>query len=129
MGVTENELMTGGGGVLLTSTVTDTGELPPPSPVHVKVNRKFPAVFSGPTSRVEIGVTVPVQLSAPLPPLAVQEVAPTDAQVSSVDWPVCRVLGTAVRSVITGGAGGTLFTLSTTEAGALEPPGPVQFSV
>ena len=121
--------MTGGGGVLLTSTVTDTGVLAPPSPVHVSVYTKFPAVLIGPTNSVDTGATAPLQLSAPLPPLAEQEVAPIDAQVSSVEPPVGIVLGNAVSSVMSGGTGGTLLTLRTTELGALGPPGPVQFKV
>jgi len=70
LGVTEKVLMTGGGGVLLTSTVTDTGVLAPPSPVHVSVYTKFPAALIGPTNSVDTGATAPLQLSAPLPPLA-----------------------------------------------------------
>ena len=129
LGVTEKVLMTGGGGVLLTSTVTDTGVLAPPSPVHVSVYTKFPAALIGPTNSVDTGATAPLQLSAPLPPLAEQEVAPIDAQVSSVEPPVGIVLGNAVSSVMSGGTGGTLLTLRTTELGALGPPGPVQFNV
>ena len=72
---------------------------------------------------------LPFQPSEPVPPLAVHEVAPTVAQVRVVDPPATMVAGAAANAEITGSGGGALVTLSTTELGALVPPGPVQVKV
>jgi len=69
---------------------------------------------------------VPLHESAPLPPLAVQEVALIAAQVSIVDCPAWIVVGTATKVVIVGnGAALPDVTVTVTELGALLPPGPV----
>jgi hypothetical protein len=81
-----SEVMVGTGGALATSTVTEEGALPPPGPVQVSVYLKLPAVLIGPTVIPVLEVaTDPVQLSAPLPPLAVHAVALLVDQAIEVD--------------------------------------------
>jgi hypothetical protein len=69
--------------------------------------------------------TEPPQPSDPVPPLALQDVAPIAAQLSFVEPPLRTEVGVAVRLPTTGKAG-------VTSSGALPselPPGPVQVSV
>ncbi len=81
-----NEVMVGTGGALATSTVTEEGPLLPPGPVQVSVYLKLPAVLIGPTVIPVLDNAMdPVQLSAPLPPLAVHDVALLVDQASEVD--------------------------------------------
>jgi hypothetical protein len=48
-------------------------------------------------------LTCPVQVSAPVPPLAVQVVALVAVQASVVDSPVCTELGDALKLVMDAG--------------------------
>lgn len=72
--------------------------------------------------------TVPVQESAPLPPLAAQEAALLVLHASVVDCPTLIVSGVAVK-VLTAAGGAAGVTTSDALAGALAPPGPVQLRV
>jgi len=87
-------------------------------------------VLIGPTVIPVLAVaTDPVQLSAPLPPLAVHDVALLLDQASEVDWPTTRLVGEALKDVMLAAGGGTLLTLTMTELGPLAPPLPEQLSV
>ncbi len=125
-----NVAMVGTGGALATSTVTEVGLLLPPGPVQVSVYAKWPAVLIGPTVIPVLDVaTDPLQLSAPLPPLAVHAVALLVDQASEVDWPTTRLVGEALKEVMLAAGGGVLVTLTMTERGPLAPPLPEQLSV
>jgi hypothetical protein len=130
-GVAIRALITGNAGAAATVTVTELGELVPPAPLQVSVYVYVPAVLSGPMRAAILAVgSAPLHESAPLPPVAVQEVVLTVAHVNVVDWPARMVAGTAAKATITGG-GGVLpaLTVTMTELGTLGPPGPVQVSV
>jgi hypothetical protein len=68
------------------------------------------------------------QPSEPVPPLAVQEVAPVVIQDSAAAPPAVMVGGVAVKATKVGAAGGAL-TVTLTEAGVPTPPVPEQVSV
>jgi hypothetical protein len=68
---------------------------------------------------------VPIQPSLPVPPLPVQNVALLLPQASVTDWPVCRAPGIALK-LDTVAAGGALVTVTSTVAGLLVPPAPLQ---
>lgn len=117
------------GAAALTVTVVVAGELVPPAPVHVNVYVTVPVLGNGPTAvPVLDGATVPVKASAPLPPLAVHEVALLVVHARDVLCPTVTVPGLAAKEPMLA-AGVALFTVTSTEAGALAPPGPVQLSV
>jgi hypothetical protein len=88
-----------------------------------------PAVLIGPTvvPLLDTGFE-PFQPSAPVPPLAVQELAALVVQLSCVDWPTVNALGVAANEVMFA-AGGALVTVTTAELVGLLPPGPVQVRV
>jgi hypothetical protein len=69
--------------------------------------------------------SLPVQPSEPVPPPAVQEVAPLVAQESDVDCPTATVVGFAAKFVTAAGAG---FTVTFAVELAL-PAGPVHARV
>jgi hypothetical protein len=71
--------------------------------------------------------TVPLHPSEPVPPPAVQEVAPVVDHASVVVCPDCTVSGEAVKATMLAAAG-ALVTLTLTELGTLLPPIPVQVS-
>jgi hypothetical protein len=77
---------------------------------------------------LEVG-TAPFQLSEPVPPVAVHELALVLCQLSTVDRPVTKVLGKALKETIAAAGGGALLTLTMTELGAPAPPVPEQVSV
>jgi hypothetical protein len=72
--------------------------------------------------------SVPFHPSDPVPPPAVQEVAPLVDQASTMDWPVSSVPGVTVNEVMLA-AGAAAVTLTLAEAGVLAPPGPLQVRV
>jgi hypothetical protein len=128
-GVAVKLLIAAAGGVGVTVTLTELGVLVPPAPLQVNVYVSVPLPLIGPTAVpvLETG-SGPLHPSAPVPPLAVHEVAPLLDQASDVDCPVCTAAGEAVNDPMVG-TGGALATLTVTDVGALAPPGPVQVSV
>jgi hypothetical protein len=117
------------GAAAFTVTVVVAGELAPPAPVHVKVYVTVPALGNGPTAvPVLDGATVPLNASEPLPPPAVHDVALLVLQARDVLCPTVTVAGLAANEP-TLAAGVALLTVTSTEAGELAPPGPVQLSV
>jgi hypothetical protein len=72
--------------------------------------------------------TEPVHPSEPVPPLAVQLVAPVEPQEMAAELPVYSVEGVMVSPVTAGTAGVGEVTVTFTDWGALAPPGPVQAS-
>jgi hypothetical protein len=89
----------------------------------------LPAVAIGPTT-VPLLVTgsVPVQLSLPEPPEAVQDVALAAFQVSVIDPPGANKVGLALN-VIAGGAGGAEVATVRFWLAEPVPPGPAQVRV
>jgi hypothetical protein len=78
---------------------------------------------------LEVGFE-PAQPSEPVPPVAVQVLAPLVDQASVADCPAGMVAGLAVKELIAAAPGvGALVTLTTTELGLPAPPGPVQVKV
>jgi hypothetical protein len=73
--------------------------------------------------------TVPLQLSDPEPPVAVQLAALVVCQLSDVDSPVTKMLGSALNDTIEAAGGGALLTLTTTELGEPVPAVPEQVNV
>jgi hypothetical protein len=73
--------------------------------------------------------TAPFHPSEPLPPLAVQAVAPKLDHDSEVDCPTTMVFGNALKEVTLAAGGGALVTLTMAELLGPVPPGPVQVSV
>jgi hypothetical protein len=74
------------------------------------------------------GSVLPAQPSDPVPPVAAHDVAFSVAQVSVVDCPTCRAVGTARKAPMVG-AGVAAPTVTVTLLGTLVPPAPVQVSV
>ncbi len=70
--------------------------------------------------------TDPPQL--PVPPLALQDVAPLVVQDNEADPPACMLVGDTLKDVTVACAGGVA-TLMVTELGPLAPPVPLQFNV
>jgi hypothetical protein len=84
--VAANESMVAAGVVRTTATISEAGRLVPPGPVQSNVYTYTPIVLSGPTVvPVLEAATVPPQPSLPLPPLAVQAVAPFVVHARTVD--------------------------------------------
>jgi hypothetical protein len=128
-GVALNVAIVAAGGVAVTMTLSELGVLVPPGPVQVNVYVTSPMPLIGPTALPVLDTgTMPLQPSAPVPPLAAHAVAPLLDQANEVDCPVCTVVGEAVKELMPG-TGGAAATSTVTEVGALLPPGPVQVSV
>jgi len=72
---------------------------------------------------------VPAQPSLPVPPVAVQVLAPPVDHASVADWPTSMIDGVAVKELMVAGLTGGAVTVTTTELGPALPPGPVQVSV
>jgi hypothetical protein len=72
--------------------------------------------------------TVPGHESEPVPPLALQELAPLLLQANEEVCPTVTTLGVAVNDEMVA-AGVALTTVTLADCGALAPPGPVQFKV
>jgi hypothetical protein len=70
----------------------------------------------------------PVQMSLPVPPLAVQTVALAAFQVNVVEPPGANVVGAALN-VIAGGAGGAVEATCKVRLACPVPPGPLQVRV
>jgi hypothetical protein len=88
-GVAVKLVMDAAGGVAVTVTLTELGALVPPAPLHVKVYVSLPVALIGPTLVPVLDTgCAPPQPSAPVPPLAVQAVAPLLDQASNVDCPL-----------------------------------------
>jgi hypothetical protein len=73
--------------------------------------------------------TEPCHASAPVPPVAAQEVAFVLDQDSDDDCPVWMLVGDALNALTVAANGASGSTLSTTELGAPVPPAPVQVRV
>jgi len=88
-----------------------------------------PATLIGPIRVPTLLVgSEPDQPSEPVPPLAVQALAPLVAQVSKIDCPVTAVLGVADNDTMEAG-GGALVTVTVAVLVGLLPPVPVQLNV
>jgi hypothetical protein len=128
-GLAANEPMLAAGVALFTVTSTEAGALAPPGPVQLSVYTYKPAVLSGPMVVPALAVgRVPFQPSVPLPPLAVQALAPLLLQESTVEPPAVSVAGSAVKARMLAG-GVAVVTVTVAELMALVPPLPVQLSV
>jgi len=81
--------MDAAGGVAVTVTLTELGALVPPAPLQVNVYVSLPVALIGPTGvpLLDTG-SAPLQPSAPVPPLAMQAVAPLLDQASEIDCPI-----------------------------------------
>ena len=90
----------------------------------------MPAVVNGPIAvpRLAAGSELPTHPSDRVPPVAVQDVALTVAQVSVVDCPTWSADGVATKAPMDG-AGVAAPTVIVTELGELVPPEPAQVSV
>lgn len=122
---TRLSIVAAGGGVAFTVTGMDCGPLGPPGPVQMSVKVCDPA-GRGPTLNpvLEVGTT-PLHPSAPLPPLAVQELAPVVLHARDVLCPDETTGGVAVNVVTVAGAGSTM----TTAVSVPPPVGPWQDKV
>ncbi len=86
-------------------------------------------MFSGPTEVPALEVdSAPLQLSEPLPPLAVQPVALLLDQLMLIVPPTCTLAGDTLN-VSTLATGGAAVAVTCTELGVEAPPLPVQVSV
>jgi hypothetical protein len=86
-------------------------------------------VFNGPTVVPTLLVeTVPFQPSEPVPPLAVQALAPLDIQLRSTEPPAVIVVGVAMKLTMLA-AGAAAVTVTVAALVALVPPAPVQVNV
>lgn len=129
LGTAVNETMVAAGVALSTVTLVDIGALAPPGPVQFSVYTYVPAVFRGPTIVTTLLVgSEPAQPSEPVPPLAVQALAPLVTQVINTDCPVSTVLGVATRETMVAG-GGALVTVTVWVNVWLLPPLPSQLNV
>ena len=129
VGLAERALMFAGGVPAPTSSAPDDGEPVPPGPEHCSVYVYVPGLLTGPMDMplLEVGMA-PDQPSAPLPPLAVQEVAWSLVQEMLVDCPTVRLLGDTTSEVTVAAGVGTV-TVTVVDEGPDDPPGPVQDKV
>jgi hypothetical protein len=130
VGDAAKEVIAAAGGALVTSTVTDCGELVPPDPVQVNVYTNCPAVFNVAVVKPAFEVFCAAAQPSPVePPVPVQELAPVVVHASCVVPPVCRLLGEAVKEVMLAAGWGAAVTFRLTELGALLPPVPAHVKV
>jgi hypothetical protein len=115
----------GGCGAALTTTVTLCAVLPP-GPAQVNTYEYTPAAVTGPllAPPLEVG-SAPDQASAPLPPLAAQDVALFVVQVNDVAWPGRITVGSAANDTVGAAAGAAVLTFSKALC-SVTPPVPVQ---